>query len=134
MVELFMESHIEDVGDTIDDIRLLFEVNNLFIVVVIDSCTSAQQGTHGRLGDEFLPYISSLFIESHTIDLEDFFDDLPHLFAEDNSSIVVARAHSDPHVHSLHDQSLQADVIVDTYVQHLQEASLSFEKTIGFLK
>ena len=37
---LFMESHIEDVGDTINDIRLLFEVNNSFISRVIDSHTS----------------------------------------------------------------------------------------------
>ena len=55
-------------------------------------------------------------------------------FVEDNSSTVVARAHSNPHVHSLHDQSLQAGVIVDSYVQHLLEVSLSVEKTIGFLK
>ena len=101
-----MESHIEDVGDTIDDIHLLFEVNSFSIVT--NSCTSAQQGTHGlpTLGDDFLPDISTLFIESRTTNLEDFFDDLPLLFAEDDSSTIVAMAHSDPHFHSLYDQSL----------------------------
>ena len=56
-------------------------------------------------------------MESHTIDLEDFFDDLPILYAKDDSSTGVVRAHSDPHIHSLHDQSSQVGVIVDTYVQ-----------------
>ena len=65
-------------------------------------------------------------MESHTTDLEDFFDDISPLFHEDDPSTVVARAHSDPHVHSLHDQSLQVDVIVDPYVQELEEVSLSF--------
>ena len=56
-------------------------------------------------------------MESYTIDLGDFFDDIPLLFAKDDPSIVVVRAHFDPHVHSLHDQSSQVDVIVDPYVQ-----------------
>ena len=64
-----MESPIEDVGDTIDDIHLLFEVINSFIAAVIDICTSAQQGTHGLPSDDFLPDISALFLESHIIDL-----------------------------------------------------------------
>ena len=81
-----------------------------------------------------MPDISALFLESHIAYLEDFFDDLLLLFAKKNPSTVVARAYSDPHVHSLYDHSLQANVIVDTYVQHLQEVSLSFEKTVGFLK
>ena len=58
-------------------------------------------------------------MESHTIDLEDFLDDLPLIFAKDDPYIVVVRAHSDTHVHSLHDQSSQVDVIVDSYVQQL---------------
>ena len=41
-----MESHIEDVGDILDDIHLLFEVNSPFITVVTDSCTLAQQPVH----------------------------------------------------------------------------------------
>ena len=102
---LFTESHIEDVGDIIDDIHLLFEENS--ITIVIDSCTLAQQGTPClpvlASGDDLLSDISALYLESHTIDLEDFLDDLPLLFVEDNPSIVVARAHSNPHVHSLHD-------------------------------
>ena len=57
-------------------------------------------------GDDFLTDILGLFVESHTIDLEDFLDDLPLLFAEDDPSRLVARAHFDPHVHCLHDQSL----------------------------
>ena len=71
-----MDSYIEYVGETTDDIHLLFEVNNSFIIVVIDSCNSAQQGTHGLPSDEFLLDISALFIESHIAYLEDFFDDL----------------------------------------------------------
>ena len=39
---LFVESHIEDVLDILDDIHLLFEVNNSSIATVIDSCTSTQ--------------------------------------------------------------------------------------------
>ena len=50
--------------------------------------------------------IAGLFVESHIADLGDFFDDIPLLFDEDDPSPVVVRAHSDPHVHSLHDQSL----------------------------
>ena len=127
-----MESHTEVVGDILDDIHLLFEVNSF--VTMTDSCTSSYQGTLYLPGDDFLSDASALFLESHTVDLEDFLDDLSLLFAEDNPSTVVARAYFDPHVHSLHDQSLQVSVIVDTSVQHLQEISLSFEKTVGFLK
>ena len=39
---LFVESHIEDVGDIINDIHLLFEANSSFVAVVTDSCTSTQ--------------------------------------------------------------------------------------------
>ena len=56
-------------------------------------------------------------MESHVANLGDFFDDLHVLFDEDYPSTVVVRAHSDPHVHSLHDQSLQVGVIVDPYEQ-----------------
>ena len=41
LASLFMESHIEDVGDTLDDIRLLFEENNSSIATVKESCTLA---------------------------------------------------------------------------------------------
>ena len=51
------------------------------------------------------------------------------LFVEDDPSIVVVRAHFDPHVHSLHDQSLQVGMIKDPYIQHLSKAYLSFEET-----
>ena len=44
-------------------------------------------------------------MDSHTLDLGVSLDDLHLLFDEDDHSIVVARAYSDPHVHSLHDQS-----------------------------
>ena len=100
-----MESHIEDVGDTIDDICLLFEVDTSSFSTVIGSCTSALQGTHGLLGDDFLPNILALFLELDAMDMGDFFDDLLLLFSEVDSSTVVARAHFDPQVHSLHDQS-----------------------------
>ena len=51
-------------------------------------------------------------MESHIEDLGDFIDDIQLLFDEDDPSSVVVRAHSNPLVHSLHDQSLQVDVIV----------------------
>ena len=98
-----MESHIEDVCGTIDDIHLLFEANSSSIAVVTNSCTSALQGTLCLPGDDFLPDISAFFLESHTTNLEDFFDDLPLFFIEDDPSIVVVRAHFDSHVHSLYD-------------------------------
>ena len=73
-------------------------------------------------------------MESHTTYLEHFYDDLPLLFTKDDSSIVVSRAHSDPQFHSLHDQSFQVGMIVDSHLQHLQEVSFTFDKTLGFLK
>ena len=39
IVGLFLESHIKDVGEIFDDMRLLFEANS--IATVIDSCTLA---------------------------------------------------------------------------------------------
>ena len=69
MEKLFMESHIEYVRDIIDDICLLFEVDTPSFVIVTTSCTSALQGTHGLLGDDFLPDIATLFLESHTTDM-----------------------------------------------------------------
>ncbi len=93
ITSLLAESHIEDVEDTIDDIHLLFEANTSFIVAVTNSCTSTQQGTFCLLvpasGDDFLTDILGFFMESHTIDLEDFFDDLLLLFAKDDPSTVV---------------------------------------------
>ena len=56
-------------------------------------------------------------MESHTIDLGDSLDDLHLLFDEVDPSTVVVRAYSDPHVHSLYDQSSQVGMIVNTYVQ-----------------
>ena len=100
-----MESHIEDVGDIIDDIHLLFEEDTPSFSAVKDSCTSALQGTLSLPADDFLPDIVVLFLESHTADMGDFHDDFSLLFAEE-SSIVVVRAHSDHQVHALHDQSI----------------------------
>ena len=97
-----------------------------YFSAVIDSHTSTLQGTHRLPSDDFLPDISALFLESHIADMEDFFGDLLLLFSEADSSTVIA--------HSLHDQSFQVGVIVDTYVQHLQEVSFTVEKTVGFLK
>ena len=59
--------------------------------------------------DDFLADIASLFMESHIANLGDNLNDLHLLIDEGDPSIVVARAHFDPHVHSLHDQSLQVD-------------------------
>ena len=66
--------------------------------------------------DDFLIDISGLFVESHIVDLGDIIDDLHLLFDEEDPSSGVARAHSNPLVHSLHDQSSQVDMIVDPYV------------------
>ena len=66
-----------------------------------------------------------------SIDLGEKLEDLHLLIDEGDSSTVVARAHSDPQVHSLHDQSSQVDVIVDPYVQQLVEVSLSVVETDG---
>ena len=121
LVGLFMEYHIEGMGDTTNYIHLLFEAKFSFVSVVTNSCTLTPQGTlclpFLASGDEFLTNISGFFFKSHTVDLEDFFDDIQLLFDEDDPSIVFTRSHSNPHVHSLHDQSLQSDVVVDTYVQ-----------------
>ena len=51
------------------------------------------------------------------VDLGDRPEDLHLLIDEGDTSTVVARAHSDPQVHSLHDQSSQVGVIVDPYEQ-----------------
>ena len=40
IAQLFVESHIEDVGDIIDDICLLFEADTSSFAIVKDSCTS----------------------------------------------------------------------------------------------
>ena len=65
------------------------------------------------------------------VDLGDKPEHLHLLIDECDLSIVVARAHSDPQVHSLHDQSSQVGVIVDSYVQKLVEVSLSVVKIDG---
>ena len=95
-------------GDIIDDIRLLFEADTSSLAVVIDSCTSPLQGTHGV---DFLPDTSVLFLDSHTVDMGAFHDDFLLLFAENASPIVL--------VCSLHDQSIQVGVIVDPCVHPL---------------
>ena len=62
------------------------------------------------------------------IDLGDNIDDI-HLFDVENLSLVFTRASSDPLYHSLHDQSLQVEVSVDTYDQQLQKGSSSVVET-----
>ena len=114
-----MESHIEDVGDIIDTIFLLFlEFNTSSFSIVIGL---AQQGTPSlpapTLMDDFLTYILGLWVESHIVDLGDIINDLYLLFVEEDPSQVVVRAPSNHLVHSLHDQSSHIDVIVDPYVQ-----------------
>ena len=69
--------------------------------------------------DDFLVDISGLFVESNIADLGEFFDDIQLLFDEVDPSTVVVRTHFDTHLHSLHDQSSQVDLIVDPYVQQL---------------
>ena len=68
------------------------------------------------------------------VDLGDRPEDLHLLIDECDPSTVVVRAHSDPQVHSLHDQSSQVDVIVDPYVQQLVEVSLSVAETYGLVE
>lgn len=96
-----------------------------------------QQGTPRlpapALVDDFLAEIFCLFVEAQITDLRDNLDDLHLLFDEGDPSIVVARAHSDPHIHSLHDQCSHVDVIVDPYVQYLKEVSISFKEIDGSL-
>ena len=52
--------------------------------------------------DEFLVYITGLFVKSHIADFWDSINDLQLLFDEAYSSSVVMRIHSDPPIHSLH--------------------------------
>ena len=69
-------------------------------------------------------------MESHTVDLGDNLDDIQLLFDEDDPSTIVVRAYFKPHVHSLHDHSSQVGMIVNTYVQQLEEVSLLVEEIV----
>ena len=90
---------------------------------MIGPCNSIHLGTPCLLvsvsGDDYMIEISSLFVESYIQNLGDIIDDINLLFDEYVPSSVVARDHSDPLVHSLHDQSYKVDMIVDPYVQKL---------------
>ncbi|GLJ09904.1 hypothetical protein SUGI_0118020 [Cryptomeria japonica] len=100
---------------------------------VLPSCDSVQQDIHclpaSDSWDDYMTDIAGLFMESYIADLGDIIDDIHLLFNEDDPSSIVVRAHSDPLVHSLHDHSFEVDMIVDTYVQKLEEVSLFFEET-----
>ena len=63
--------------------------------------------------------ILGLFMESHIVELGDVIDDIYLLFDEEDPSSIFMRAHSNPPIHSLHDQSSQVDIIMDPYVQLL---------------
>ena len=67
--------------------------------------------------DDYLADISSLFVESYIVDLGDTIDGIHLLFGEDDPSSVVVREHSDPHLHSLLDQSFEVDMMVDSLIQ-----------------
>ena len=69
-------------------------------------------------------------MDLHIENLGDIIDDIHLLFDEEDPFLVVAREYFDPPVHSLHDQSYRVDMIVDPYVQQLQEVSLSFEEMV----
>ena len=71
----------------------------------------AQQGTFS------LPGIGSV------IDLGDSIDDMPLLLDVELPSSVFMRVPSNSLVHSLHDQSSQVEVILDTYDQQMQQDS-----------
>ena len=83
----------------------------------------AQQGTPSLLAlaseDDYIVDISIFCVESYTIDLGDIIDDIHLLFDGEGPSLVFVRAHSNSHVHSLHDRSSQVDMIMDPYVQQL---------------
>ena len=87
---------------------------------MIGSCNLVQLGTPylpvPASGDDYLIEILGLFVESDITYLGDIIDDIHLLFDEEDPSLVVMRDHSDPLVHSLHAQSSQVDMIVDTYV------------------
>ena len=76
---------------------------------MIGPCNLVQLGTPCLpvlvSGDDYMTNISGLFVESYIADLGDIIDDIYLLFAEEDPSPVVAKAHSDPLVHSLNDQS-----------------------------
>lgn len=103
------------------------------IVTVLPSCDSVQQDIYCLPAsdslDDYLTDITGLFVESYIADLGEIIDDIHLLFDEDDPSSIVARAHSDPLVHSLHDHSFEVDMIVDTYVEQLEEVSLCLEET-----
>lgn len=67
--------------------------------------------------DAYLTNIAGFFVDSYIVDLGDIIDDIHLLFDGDDPSLIVAREHSDPLVHSLHDHSFEVDMIVDSYVQ-----------------
>ena len=67
-------------------------------------------------------------------DLGDSIDDFPLLLDVAALSSVVMRFHSDPPIHSLHDQFSQVEVFVDIYDQQLQRVSSSVEETDSSLR
>ena len=69
--------------------------------------------------DDFLTNILGLFVESHIVNLGDIIDDIHLLFNKEYPSSTITRAHSNPPIHFLYDQSYQVDMIVDPYVQKL---------------
>ena len=86
-------------------------------VLAINAPNSVQQETPclptSTSWDDFLPNITVLFVGSYTEDVGDIIDGIHLLFDEEDPSLVVMRAHSNPLVHSLHDQFSQIDVIMD---------------------
>ncbi len=92
-----------------------------YIAIVIGPCNSIQLGTLCLLfpasRDDNWTDISSFFVEFYIENFGDIIDNI-HLFDEEDPSSIVAREHSDPLVHSLHDQSYKVDMIVDPYVQY----------------
>ena len=61
--------------------------------------------------------ISSLFLESYIIDFGDTIDGIHLLFGEDDPSSIFVREYSNPHLHSLLDNSFEVDMMVDTLIQ-----------------
>ncbi len=60
-------------------------------------------------------HVTSFLLALASIELGDRLENL-HLFIDEgDSSTVIVRAHSDPHVRSPHGQSSQVGIIVDPY-------------------
>ena len=123
MYNSYNDSVDSDMWDPIGRCRKISwhkHIPHAYISIVIDPCNLVQLGTPCLLAltlvDDYIIDILGFFVESYIEDLGDIIDDIHLLFDEDYPSLVVTREHSDPLIHSLHNQSFKVDMIMDTYV------------------